>query len=187
MHGNTKFYPIKVNFYPFYIDFPPNFALVIRKIMYNNKNSLIMIQFISLSTESMSYENQVKVALGNGCRWIQLRMDSATDDQFVEVASHIKHLCDEYRAYFIIEDRVHLVKQVKANGVHLHHLGHEVREARKELGCRYLITVDAESMNEAQKLGADSLGAEKSGYKAYQMVIGCGDHIQSDGLEKRIC
>lgn len=146
-----------------------------------------MIQFISLSTESMSYENQVKVALGNGCRWIQLRMDSATDEQFVEVASHIKHLCDEYRAYFIIEDRVHLVKQVKANGVHLHQLGSEISDARKELGCRYLITVDAATENEAHELGADSLGAEKSGYKSYQMVIGCGNHLECNGLEKRIC
>lgn len=132
-----------------------------------------MLQTKTTSREIAQYTENAKVALKNGCQWIQLRMQESSDAEFIHVASTIKKLCDQYHAYFIIEDHVHLVKQVKANGVHLSSQS-GIREARKELGARYLICIDATDSQEArrfQAMGADCTNGEDLGYKMFEMVV----------------
>ena len=127
----------------------------------------------SISGEVKSYTDNVKVALQNGCQWIQLSMSDSVDEEFVELASSIKNLCDEYHAYLIIEDHVHLVKKVKANGVHLNHKS-SIAAARKELGARYLICVDAADHEEECRLqaqGADCTNEHNLGYKMFELAI----------------
>ncbi len=122
----------------------------------------------------MSYRESAKAALLNGCQWFQLRMDNVTDKDIVNVAKSIKALCDEYHAYFIIEDHVHLVKEIKANGVHLNRKGASVNEARKALGCRYFISVNADSQEEKdlfRKQGADCTCEGKMGMNIFRMKI----------------
>lgn len=132
----------------------------------------------SISGEAKSYTDNVKVALQNGCQWIQLSMGNSTDAESVELASSIKNLCDQYHAYLIIEDHVDLAKQVKANGVHLNHKSC-IAAARKELGARYLICVDAADHDEEcrlQALGADCTNEQRLGYKMFEMAV--GSHAQ---------
>lgn len=133
-----------------------------------------MIQVNTTSKDMAQYTNNVKVALKNGCQWIQLRMAASSDADFVNVASSIKKLCDEYHAYLIIEDHVHLVKQVKANGVHLSEESC-IQAARKELGARYLICVNASDQQTAcryKELGADCTDEANLGYKMFEMEVG---------------
>lgn len=133
----------------------------------------------SILRETKSYTDHVKVALQNGCQWIQLSMgDSATED-CVALASSIKNLCDKYHAYLIIEDHIHLAKQVKANGVHLNHKS-GIAAARKELGARYLICVDAADHDEERRLqaqGADCTNEQRLGYKMFEMTIGSKSQV----------
>ena len=132
-----------------------------------------MVQTNTIAKNMAKYTENVKVALKNGCQWIQLRMEETADAESLHVASSIKKLCDKYHAYLIIEDQVGLVKQVKANGVHLNEKS-AIREARKELGARYLICVDALDGKEARRnhaMGADCTNAEDLGYKMYQIAV----------------
>lgn len=122
----------------------------------------------------MNYRESAKIALLNGCQWLQLHMDDATDKEIVNVAKSIKALCDEYHAYFIIEDHVHLVKEIKANGVHLNKNGASVNEARQALGCRYLISINADSQEETDKFyrqGADCTCEGNMGMNIFKMKI----------------
>ncbi len=122
----------------------------------------------------MKYKESAKTALQNGCQWFQLRMDNATDKEIVSVAKSIKALCDEYHAYFIIEDHVHLVKEIKANGVHLNKEDASVNEARQALGCRYIISVNASNQEETakyQQQGADCTCEEKMGMNFFRLKI----------------
>ena len=45
------------------------------------------IQFITHETETIGYVEGARMALEGGCRWIQLRMKGATDDEVREAAS----------------------------------------------------------------------------------------------------
>lgn len=122
----------------------------------------------------MNYKESAKTALKNGCQWFQLRMDGATDKEIVNVSKSIKKLCDEYHAYFIIEDHVHLVKKIKANGVHLNQKDMSVDKVRQILGCRYIISVNAHDKHEAayfHEQGADCTNEEKKKLNVFEMKI----------------
>lgn len=93
-----------------------------------------MLQFISHYTERYSYLDSIRLALEGGCQWVQLRMKGATDDEVRPVACEAMDLCRQAGATFIIDDRVALVKELGADGVHLGKNDMPIAEARRVLG-----------------------------------------------------
>ena len=59
-----------------------------------------MIQFISHYTEEYSYLDSIRMALEGGCKWIQLRMKGATDNEVRPIALEAMKLCKETGATF---------------------------------------------------------------------------------------
>lgn len=120
-----------------------------------------MIQFITHQNERFGYADGARMALEGGCRWIQLRMKDATDEEFLPVAHEIRRLCTEYGARFILDDRVNLVKSTGADGVHLGRNDMPADEARGILGTHYIIGGTANTFDDIQRLarmGADYIG-----------------------------
>lgn len=118
-------------------------------------------QFISHFNEKYSYLDGIKEALGGGCRWIQLRMKDVTDENVRPIAIKAKKLCEERHATFIIDDRVELVKELKADGVHLGKNDMPIRDARKILGDEFIIGGTANTMEDVKAhamSGADYIG-----------------------------
>jgi len=93
-----------------------------------------MIQFISHHNERYGYLDSIRLALEGGCKWVQLRMKEATDDEVRPIAIEAQQLCKQYGATFIIDDRVELVREIKSDGVHLGKNDMPISEARKVLG-----------------------------------------------------
>jgi len=122
-----------------------------------------MVQFISHYSERYSYLDSIQLALEGGCRWIQLRMKDATDDEVRPIAVEAQKLCRAYGAKFIIDDRVALVRELGADGVHLGKNDMPIREARQILGPDYIIGGTANTFEEA-----------KAHYEASADYIGCG-------------
>ena len=46
-------------------------------------------------------------------------MKDATENEILPVAAEVRKLCNDYGAIFIIDDHVELVKEIRADGVHL--------------------------------------------------------------------
>ena len=122
-----------------------------------------MIQFISHYSERYSYLDSIQLALEGGCRWIQLRMKDATDDEVRPIAIEAQKLCRHYNATFIIDDRVALVRELGADGVHLGKNDMPIREARQILGPDFIIGGTANTFEDA-----------KAHYEASANYIGCG-------------
>lgn len=122
-----------------------------------------MVQFISHYSERYSYLDSIQLALEGGCRWIQLRMKDATDDEVRPIAVEAQKLCRAYGAKFIIDDRVLLVHELQADGVHLGKNDMPIREARQILGPDYIIGGTANTFEDA-----------KAHYEASADYIGCG-------------
>ena len=122
-----------------------------------------MVQFISHYSERYSYLDSIQLALEGGCRWIQLRMKDATDDEVRPIAVEAQKLCRAYGAKFIIDDRVALVRELGADGVHLGKNDMPIREARQILGPDYIIGGTANTFEDA-----------KAHYEASADYIGCG-------------
>lgn len=121
------------------------------------------LQFISHYNDRYSYLDSVRIALEGGCKWIQLRMKNASDDEFVETAKVVRQLCNDYDARFVIDDRIGLVGTVGADGVHLGKNDMSVDEARKMLGEGYIIGGTANTIDDVERI-----------YRSGGDYVGCG-------------
>ena len=122
---------------------------------------MFQVQFITHYTETISYLESARIALEGGCRWIQLRMKDATDEEVEPVAREVQTLCRDFGAYFVLDDRVELVKRLHTDGVHLGKLDMPVDEARAYLGPEFIIGGTANTFDDVQRLhraGADYIG-----------------------------
>lgn len=102
-----------------------------------------MLQFITHPSEKYSIVEEVKMVLEGGCRWIQLRMKNATDEEIKAVAVEIIPLCKDADAILVIDDHVELVKELEVTGVHIGKEDMPPREARELLQGGPIIGVTA--------------------------------------------
>ncbi len=119
------------------------------------------IQFITHRNDRYGYVDGARMALEGGCKWIQLRMKGASDEEVAEAAAQIQPLCREHDAVFLLDDRVELAKKLKADGVHLGKNDMPVSEARQVLGEEFIIGGTANTFEDIQRLasqGADYIG-----------------------------
>ena len=122
---------------------------------------MIPVQFITHRNERFGYVDGARMALEGGCKWIQLRMKGATDDEVRAAAAAIQPLCKQHEAVFVIDDRVALAKELKADGVHLGKNDMPVGEARHVLGENFIIGGTANTFEDIERLhreGADYIG-----------------------------
>lgn len=120
-----------------------------------------MIQFISHSNERCSYLDGIRLALEGGCKWVQLRMKDAPDEQVAQLGVQARGLCERYGAKLILDDRVNLVVQTGADGVHLGKNDMPIAQAREILGPGKIIGGTANTFEDIVahwKSGADYIG-----------------------------
>ena len=119
------------------------------------------LQFITHYAGRYTYFDSARMALEGGCRWIQLRMKEATEEEVEKEAIRVQDLCRQYGATFIIDDHVALAKKLHADGVHLGKKDMPIAEARKLLGKDFIIGGTANTFEDVQMhyaAGADYIG-----------------------------
>jgi len=124
---------------------------------------MMELQFISHHNERYGYLDSIRLALEGGCRWIQLRVKDANDDEVRPLALEAQQLCREYAATFIIDDRVALVRELGADGVHLGLKDMPIAQARQILGKQFIIGGTANTFEDV-----------KAHYEASANYVGCG-------------
>lgn len=120
-----------------------------------------MLQFITHPTGHYDEITGTQAVLDGGCRWIQLRMKEAPTEEFLRTGREMARLCRRYGATFILDDRVDLVRELHADGVHLGKNDMPVEEARRLLGKEKRIGATAntfEEIRQAAAQGADYIG-----------------------------
>lgn len=120
-----------------------------------------MLQFITHKAGGHDELSGAEAVLEGGCRWVQLRMKDASDEEFLAVGRKMAELCRHYGARLILDDRVHLVEPLGADGVHVGRNDMPVAEVRRLLGPGRIIGATAncyEDIAEAAARGADYIG-----------------------------
>jgi len=92
------------------------------------------LQYISQGFTKAEQEFNIKNALDNGARWIQVRWKKASENELISLCEKVKKLCSEYKSVCIINDHVHIAKDIDADGVHLGLQDTSVEAARAVLG-----------------------------------------------------
>ncbi|NEQ50711.1 MAG: thiamine phosphate synthase [Leptolyngbya sp. SIO3F4] len=103
----------------------------------------------------------VEKALQGGIDIVQYREKSADDEIRLEMASKMKTLCHQYKALFIVNDRVDIAAAVGADGVHLGQHDLPMAAARQILGPLPIVGRSTTSPTEMQRAideGADYIG-----------------------------
>ena len=114
-----------------------------------------MLQFITTVSSRFSVLEEVQMVLEGGCRWIQLAQSGFAGDESVirDVAMEIVPMCQEKEAFFIIEDDLDLVEEMKVHGLFMHDNSRaSVMAARERLGANAVIGVWAHSYDEIKNL-----------------------------------
>ena len=133
----------------------------------------VHLQFITHYTEKYSYTDSAKIALEGGCRWIQLRMKDVSETILEHHALIIQEMCKEYGATFIIDDNVHLVKKINADGVHLGKNDMPITEARRILGDDFIIGATVNTFEDILKI-TNSLSSTANSQRPMVNYFGCG-------------
>ena len=120
-----------------------------------------MLQYITNTDSKVSPAEQVKGVIAGGCRWVQIRMKDASDEEVTKVVEEIKPLCLETETFLILNDRVELAKTLDVGGVHLGKTDMLPSKARMLLGPAAVIGVTAKTIDDikaVRSLDIDYIG-----------------------------
>lgn len=146
-----------------------------------------MLQYITNTDCRVAVVDQVKAVLEGGCRWIQIRMKDADDEEISRVVEQIKPWCLEKEAFLIMNDRVELAKTLDVGGVHLGKKDMLPAQARLTLGPAAVIGVTANTIDDV--LAVRSLDVDYIGIGPYRDTSTKKELAPILGLEgiKSIC
>lgn len=108
--------------------------------------------------EHLSHLESAYLALIGGCRWIQLSMNDATDEEIAHTARQLRVACEGTDAVLTLEGHVELAQRLQVDGVFLTKKDMPADKARKILGEDRIIGCAANTFNDIrllQALGAD--------------------------------
>lgn len=118
-------------------------------------------QLYLVTSPSETLFTTVEAALQGGLKLVQYR-DKNTDDLIrLTNGEKLCHLCHQYGALFIMNDRADLAAAVKADGVHLGQQDLPIAIAREILGQGKIVgrsTTNPQEMEKAISEGADYIG-----------------------------
>ena len=97
------------------------------------------LQYISQGQSALEQEQNIQKVLDQGADWIQLRWKKAPEKLLLQLGEKVKRLCENYQATFIINDALHVAKELDAHGVHLGLEDESIASARALLGAHKII------------------------------------------------
>ncbi|SHL17537.1 thiamine phosphate synthase [Chryseobacterium polytrichastri] len=119
------------------------------------------LQYISQGFTIEDQELNIRKALDNGVKWIQVRWKNALENEFIKLCEISKKLCSDNQAVCIINDHVHIAKDIDADGVHLGLNDQSIEIARQVLGKDKIIGGTANTLSDVlQRIneGCDYIG-----------------------------
>ncbi len=106
------------------------------------------LQYISQGFTKAEQELNIRKALDNGIKWIQVRWKNAPENEFIRLCKNSKLLCSEYQSVCIINDYVQIAKDIDADGIHLGLTDTSIEIARQILGKNKIIGGTANSISD---------------------------------------
>lgn len=111
-----------------------------------------MLQFITRKNERYGIEEQVKMVLEGGCKWIELDMNDATAEEVIAIIENLIPLCKEADAILVVDDYVDIVKEMEVTGLRLIKDSKNVGEVRNILEGGPIIGVNVSTAGDIYAL-----------------------------------
>lgn len=102
-----------------------------------------MLQFITCPGKGQyTPVEQMRLAIEGGCRWVEIDMPGASDNEVRNVAMDLIRECEDTNTFLIIRGHIDVVDELKVSGIHVASI-EEGEAARQRLGAHAIIGVDA--------------------------------------------
>lgn len=119
------------------------------------------LQYISSGETIEEHISNITEACKYGVKWIQLRLKKYSEKEIKEAALEAKSITEKHHATFILNDYLHLGKDLNLDGVHLGKNDFSVLTAREQLSENKIIGATANSYEDivnAYNQGASYIG-----------------------------
>ncbi len=113
---------------------------------------------ISSNIATKSVKETAKLVIDGGADAIQLREKTMSDSDLISLSGEVRGITTKSGTLLIINDRVHVAREINADGVHLGQQDMSVPEAKEIIGDEKIIGVSTHSIiqaKQAEKDGAD--------------------------------
>lgn len=126
------------------------------------------LQYISSGNSIEEHISNITKASRNGVKWVQLRLKKYSEKEIKEAALEVKKITDRYKTTFILNDYLHIAKELNLDGVHLGKNDLSVLTAREQLGENKIVGATANSYKDV--LNAYNQGASYIGLGPFQFT-----------------
>jgi len=129
--------------------------------MTKNKKMIEKLQYITQETEQLTHIDCVREACIAGVKWVQLRVNEKSTEEYLQMAKEAKIICDLYNVKLIINDNLEVAVQCDADGIHLGKSDMSPKEARQLVEKKIIIGGTANTIEDVQNLiniGIDYIG-----------------------------
>lgn len=126
-----------------------------------DKNKLIVYAITDESLSENELYSKSEDVLKSGIKCLQFRDKKLSQDDFLKRAIVLRNLCKKYNAMFIINDRVEIAIECKADGIHVGQKDMEAKTVRNMIKKSMILGVSCENLEQAilaKQVGADYLG-----------------------------
>jgi thiamine-phosphate pyrophosphorylase len=114
-----------------------------------------------LKRDDPSIFKKADEALKGGADILQLRSKTLLDGEFLVIGRKLREIARRRKKLFIVNDRAHIARLLRADGLHLGQDDLPIREARKIVGPKMIIGKSTHSLRQAIQAireGADYIG-----------------------------
>lgn len=149
--------------------------------------TLYLVTNATTPVEHQEWPRIVDHAIRGGVSVVQLRHKTITDEEFVSIGKTLREITSHYDVPLLVNDRVHLVQQIAADGAHLGQSDMTVQEARRILGPDAIVGLTVKTRHQAAEADPALVDYVGAGPVFTQNTkLDAGTAIGLAGLDERI-
>ncbi|HEY0053770.1 MAG TPA: thiamine phosphate synthase [Pedobacter sp.] len=134
------------------------------------KKFISKLHYLTQDLEHRSHVEQTQLACEAGCKWLQYRCFSKSDEEMLMELHQIASICDDWGATLIVTDHVHLLSKADIQGVHIEDMDADFIAIRKQIGPDKTLGASAHTFENIQRI----IESEVVDY------VGCGPFSLTD-------
>jgi len=118
------------------------------------KKFITQLHYLTQDLDNRSHIEQTQIACEAGCKWVQYRCLTKTDEQMLDELPEIASICDDWGATLIITDHIHLLDKADIQGVHIEDMQADFKAIREQIGEEKTFGASAHTFEDIQRIAA---------------------------------
>ena len=115
------------------------------------KKFISKLHYLTQDLDYRSHVEQTQLACSAGCKWVQYRCFSKSDDEMLEELHQVASICDDWGSTLIVTDHIHLLDKADIQGVHIEDMQADFAAIRNQIGTEKTLGASAHTFEDIQR------------------------------------